>query len=452
VITPATTTFSTSTELAAVLGAERLLALDEDLVDVARRRVFDTLGALTGGRRVVASRALAGLNEGAARGGLLERVRDLVAAARCSEVDDIDRGSCTTPGSVAVPVALAVGAARGAADRDVLAGVVAGYEAMIRFGDSIDGARTMYRGVWPSYVAAPFAAAATTARVLGLDTERTTHALAIAATRTPGFAGKIAEDATSRWLTYGCAAADGVLAALAAEAGMAGDPRALDVGLPAAAAFDVDAGRFADDHAGAWRIERIDTKPICTARQAQSAVEAVQRAAAALGDRASGGLELIEVGLPAAYRGMVDQPAVSGRLASILSVQFQVAAALTREELLYDIARDDLALSQEGQRIMRELSVVVVDELTPLFPAVWPARVRLRTRSGDERVIEVHHPIGSAERPLDWAGLDEKYARMHAWDDETRARIGALCQGLDTDVDSPRAAMLNEEMDRDERR
>ena len=55
---------------------------------------------------------------------------------------------------------------------DLAAAIVAGYEAMIRLGAAIDGPSVLYRGIWPTYFAAPFGAAAVAARLFRLDGSR----------------------------------------------------------------------------------------------------------------------------------------------------------------------------------------------------------------------------------------------------------------------------------------
>ncbi len=381
--------------------AARVRAVGDVPGDTVGARVFDTLGALVAGLSVAATRALPPVP---GDGGLLADVRRLCAAVRCSEVDDFDRLSCTTPGSVAVPVALLVGAAEGGRVRE---GIVAGYEAMIAVGEAIDGPRALGQGTWPSYLGAPVAAAATTAVVLGLDAARTSHALAIAATRSVGAAGRVAGEPTSRWLIYGSAAADGVLAAFAAREGMLGDLDALRA-LPGATDGAFDAERLA----GAARITRVDVKPFCTARQALAAVEAARVARSELG---AGAVEEIEVAVPAAYRAMVDQPAPDARLTSIMSAQRQIALALTDDAGLYDVLRDDLRLPDGAAELMGVTRVVADDALTRLYPDVWPARVRMRVAGGGEAECLVRDPLGARERPLGWAELREKHARIGAW-------------------------------------
>jgi 2-methylcitrate dehydratase PrpD len=274
--------------------------------------------------------------------------------------------------------------------------------------------------VWPSHLGAPLSAAAAAAAVLGLDRERTAHALAIAATRAVGTAGRIAEEPTSRWLSYGCAAADGVVAARAAAAGMAGDLDALAGALPAATGLAVDADLLGEP-VGA--IARVDVKPFCTARQALAAVEAARLARSALG----GDVAEIEVAVPAAYRAMVDQPEPRARLTSIMSAQRQIAVALLDEDRLYDVARDDLSLPAGAEALMRVTRVVEDDALTALYPAVWPARVRLRGAGGEEAERLVGDPLGARERPLGWDDLRRKHTRIGAWGEGLDAAL-ALCR------------------------
>jgi len=409
----------------AVALAARLQALGEPDADTVRRRIFDTLGAIAAGRTTVASGVLERVVPAV---GPLDEIRAVCAAARASEIDDIDRLSPTTPGAVAVPVALVLAAARGASGEVVLGAVAAGYEAMVAVGDAIDGAHRLRAGVWPSYVAAPIAAAAAAARLLGLDADATAHALAIAATRTAGVAGRIADDATSRWLTFGAAAADGVLAALAAEAGMAGDLGVLDRALAAAAAGPVDPAALAGAGADGPAIERVEVKPFCTARQTQAAVEAARLAHAVLGGAP---VARADVHVPAAYRAMVDQPAPHGRLQSISSAQFQIAAALTGGAALYDVARRDVEPGPAARALMERIVVVADDALTPLYPRLWPARVRLVATDGREAVREVRDAPALAA----WRDLSAKHMRVGAWGRGLNRALDA-CRTLGTGDDA----------------
>lgn len=414
-------------ELALRTCAERTGVIEGALADIVRRRTFDTLGALAAGAEVDASGVFARMTD---RFGcpvnLLDRVRYLCAAVRCSEVDDIDRQSCTTPGSVSVPVSLVLAAARGVGGQDVLAAIVAGYEIMVSIGDALDGAKALYRGIWPSYFAAPLAAAAAAARVLAFDAERTAQALSIAATRVSRAAPRGRREPTSRWMAYGAAAADGVLATLAVEAGLEGDPETVESGLAAIASGGFDRSLADRSQEDTKRIERTDVKPFCTAAQTQAAVEAAQLAAAEVGEVA---IERIEVRVPETYRTMIDQPHPTDRLASIVSAQFQIAAALTQAPLLYEVQRRNPCLASAGQRLLPLIQVLADQELTALFPALWPAQVRITAADGRTTTHCVYQPEGCSRHNPGWEMLISKHKRLGA----LRANLEPVlevCRGL----------------------
>ena len=106
--------------------------------------------------------------------------------------------------------------------------IVAGYEAMIRLGLALDGPTILYRGIWPSYLAAPFGMAAAAARLLDLSADQTAHALALALTLAAPGVGHHNAPTGSRWFAIGGAARNGWLAAQAARAGFTSDVNLLD--------------------------------------------------------------------------------------------------------------------------------------------------------------------------------------------------------------------------------
>lgn len=423
-----------------VLGAAS--ALPDEAAQAAAQRVFDTLGALAAARDAGAWPARSG--ELASDGELLATVRRLCAITRSSEIDDIERQSCTTPGSLAVPVALALAAQRRRAGDDVpgsrlLAAVAAGYEAMVAVGEAVDGPFVLYRGVWPSYLAAPVAAAATAGRLLELPPEQFVNALAIAAARMAGVAGRPPREPTSRWFVFGCAAADGVAAALAAEQGWVGDPGILEPVLALQTGGEV---RAMVPPADLPAVARVDVKPFVTSRQGQAATQAARRAWADLGAADLAAVDSIQVGVPEAYRGMLDLPHVTDRLGSITSAQWQIAAALAEPALLYDVARPDPVPSAARARLMETVTVVADPELTPRFPRVWPGRVTVRLRDGREATREVTEPDGAADPAPDWDWLVAKHRALGGLGDNLDT-VCTLCRGLGSDTAVPANDLLN---------
>ena len=132
-----------------------------------RRHVADTLIAAVAGGRTTEGRALGTLLP---RATVSDTVGLQAAVIRHTEIDDIHTRSCTTPSSVTVPTALSLARELGEFDPvEVASAIWIGTELMTRLGAAIDGARVLYRGLWPTYFTAPLAAAAIAARMWRLD-------------------------------------------------------------------------------------------------------------------------------------------------------------------------------------------------------------------------------------------------------------------------------------------
>src|SRR5712691_9737974 len=188
---------------------------------VLELHVIDTAGAWIAGARTGEGAALIGLRAATRARGQADIALDLAtrcALARLSEIDDIDLASMTTPGAIVIPGALTLASTLPAAAADeVMAAMLAGYEVMTRLGRAIDGPQVLYRGIWPTYFAAPIGIAAVAARLLGLDDEAAAHALALALTLAAPGVGHHNAPTTARWLAVGNAARNGLAAALAAQ-------------------------------------------------------------------------------------------------------------------------------------------------------------------------------------------------------------------------------------------
>jgi len=145
---------------------------DERACAGVRLHAADLIGAWIAACGTAEGRALIGFRKDA--DALGDSLAINVALARLSEIDDIHLGAMITPGAIVLPSALTIAASLpDVADDDIAAAIVVGYEAMIRLGAAIDGPSVLFRGIWPSYFAAPFGAAAVAARLFRLDGKQT---------------------------------------------------------------------------------------------------------------------------------------------------------------------------------------------------------------------------------------------------------------------------------------
>lgn len=444
-------------------------ALSGAVADATRRRVFDTLGATAIGLAtaegrmlgdVFGHRAAAGSGSrahGQAAGADLsagsDHCRLLIGATRATEVDDIDIGSCTTVGSVVVPVALTFAAARESAaegtvnQAQTLASVAAGYEAMLRLGRAAGGATLIYRGVWPTYALAAFASAAVVAVGLGLEPAATANALGVGLQSFAPLSRNALAQPAYRQFALGCAATDGWLAARAAQAGLTPAPDAVETFGAAIAALagsnELDTAVLAADWPDA-AVAMVDSKTFPTSRQALASIEAFRELLPLRVSDVAG----IDVLVPAQYRDMVDQPAMpTSRLGSMLGVQYSMALAAAGSETLFDARRDALPGGALIEDWAAKVRVDADAELTRMFPQFWGGRVIVRLQSGERIVAEELEPRGSTAASLSWDAIEQKYVRIAAAGGcpECGPLLGelrAMCETFATGADGASAASL----------
>ena len=141
--------------------------------------------------------------------------------------DDSDLRTIVHCGTPLVATALAAAEHHGGSGADVLAAIVIGYELAGRIIDGMPGFRE--RGFHGSN-AAIFAATGAAGRLLRLDAEQMTHAIALTATSTGGLA-KAADTSVAREYHAGVATYNGIQAVRAAQRGYTAEERILEMRL-----------------------------------------------------------------------------------------------------------------------------------------------------------------------------------------------------------------------------
>lgn len=332
------------------------------------------------------------------------------ACIRLSEVDDIHRPSAVTASAIALPVALAmhdVAASRGTSTRRFFDAVFVGHTLSIQLALAMGGARLLAHGLWPSYLVAPFASAATAGRMMDLSPERMTHALAIALAQTPRGVGKSSGSRPARWLLFANGVKAGYLAALAAADGVDGDVGLLDAAWLQTVGGDLSDARLLvpEPH-----THELSIKPHCAAKQTLCAVHGLMALKAQGLDPES--IEAITVSVPPPYAQMIDrEPPSASRLASMVSVRWQLALAALRPELLDDVSRQifpgDRALLDFADKVRVEACADLDEE----YPSTWPARLSV-IASGRPHDILVKNSVGDPYTNFDIEGIKDKAKRI----------------------------------------
>jgi 2-methylcitrate dehydratase PrpD len=389
--------------------------------------VLDSLGAMLAGSGTQEGRALFRVTRSRQGRGVDDAIRTWTATTRSTEMDDIHLASCTTPGSVIVPAALALEIS---APQAFLGAVALGYEVVVRVGVAIEGPKVLGEGVWPTLFGAPLGAAAVASRALGLDAGATADALSTALAFSTGTSLPPKEEPTSRWLTLGAAAERGVLAARGAAEGLRGAPDLLEARGSTIAGVAVSGGLLLDDLGRRFRFREVGLKPYPVARQALAAVEACRALARDSG--APDEIERIAIAVPAAQRRVIDHPERPGaperRMASIVNVRYLAALAVLAPEKLHDVDRSPPFTSAAIQELASRVEVETAPELERYYPDRWPARVEIRWK-GKELSREVLAPAGDLESGYSWDEALDKFRRALA-PRMSQERIEALSRGI----------------------
>lgn len=376
-----------------------------------RLHVADTVAAWIASAQTTEGKALIAFRDRVSRGAA---VRDLgldlathCALVRLSETDDIHLRSMTTPGSIAIPAAMTLATQLpGVNSADVAPAMLAGYEAITRLGLLIDGPKVHYRGIWPTYFGAGFAAAAVASRLLRLPPTQTAHALALALTMASPSVGQHHAATTARWFSVGNAARNGLTAALAAQSGFTADLDILRSRLfPEVYGIEPNIAVMADS---VLVFPNVSLKPWCAARQTMAATQGLREILEA-GVRAGDISRVTAHVLPPHLR-MIDHGVTAGDRASYLtSLPYQLSVAALQPGTGPEFAIGEPPPSTRA--FMARIKVVADETLLADYPSHWPALIVVETASGrQERLI--NSIPGDPERSFTEDDVQAKFKRF----------------------------------------
>lgn len=413
--------------LAEFLADAAFDALPAAAIEAATTIVLDTLGCALGAvgtpeARIAWSvtRSLSG-EPRASLIGTASRTSEYLAAfangitSHTIELDDTHRESITHVATGVVPAALAVGEARGASGRDLLAAVVLGYEASARIALAIQPSH-WERGFHSAGTCNAFGAAAAAGHLLGLDRDRMTSALGLAGTQAGGLLESIFfEGDMSKRLNPGRAAANGVMAALLAAEGFTGPATVLEgpFGFLRATADLPTPERITRDLGTVYEITRTSLKPYACCRYYHSAIDAYFALRAEHDVRPDDILAIESRSFERAVRTRPHRARPVSVGDAQMSLPYSLAVAILRgrvETADFDERRlGDPRIGALAERIR----VVADPELSDLFPReAWGNKLSVTLRDGRTLTARVDLPKGEPEFPMSPAEVDDKFHRL----------------------------------------
>ncbi len=406
-------------ELAAFTSALRYADLPAATVDMAKRLLLDGLGCMLAG-----SRGALGLNATAmvrGMGGLPQAtlITDLQPASvrdaafvngMCLYsvgLNDIHKPAGAHPGGCIIPALLAVGEWQRTPGEVLLAAMTAGYEVAGRVGRAVYPSHRK-RGFHPTGTCGTFGAAATAARLLGLDAAHMASALGIAGSQAAGLY-ECHHDGTSTFIFHaGRAAQNGVEAALLTQAGFTGPATVLEgsKGFFRATSDVFDVAAAMAGFGQKFELDATSFRPYygCNSTIAASGATAQMLNSTRINPEQVGHVTAYCHPVVAQDNGDGDPQTL---IAARLSLPFNVALVLVNGDVLSTDLDEQTMWNARIRGLLPKIEVVVDTKMTR-----YGCRVHLRTTDGrvDERTIR--EPRGSDASPLLWVDVVEKFHRL----------------------------------------
>ena len=317
------------------------------------------------------------------------------------------------PSTVLVPAILAEGEALATSGSAMLAAYVAGYETWAELAWR-DPGHHHRKGWHPTGIFGPIGAAAACASLRRLDAQRTTYALALAASQSSGVMANFGT--MTKPFHAGRSAHSGLIAARLAEAGFTASPDALEhpQGFLSAVspAGEVDRETPAHGLGSEWKIVKyrlgIKKYPACycTHRALDAMLELLGRHLLKPEE-----IERITVSLSDTHSLILRNHRPQTGLEAKFSMEFAMAAAMIARRAGLAEYTDGFVRRPDVQDLMRRVFVETNQNYDPEVSgaSVWDqVRVELRT-GGTIESEKVSRAKGHADRPLSESELFEKF-------------------------------------------
>lgn len=333
------------------------------------------------------------------------------AASHMVEMDDLHRESILHPAAAIIPAVLAAAEAEGVSGKEFLAALAVGYEVGIRV--AVAAGASHYKFWHTTGTCGTFGAAAGAGRILRLSPEQMTWALGSAGTQAAGLWAFLVENAMSKQLHPGKAAANGLLAALLAEEGFTGARSILESekGFFRATSKDFREDLCLRGLGEEFFFERNSLKYHASCGHTHSAIDATLEATKG---KPMGPEEVswVKVRLYQAAIDLLGEVEPKSPYLAKFSLPFCIASALRYGRVGLEAFCEERLGDEDLRALMEKIQIQADSYLSSLFPRMWPARVEIQSSDGELKVGACDHPKGDPENPLTRDEAEEKFRWM----------------------------------------
>jgi len=336
-------------------------------------------------------------------------------AGHAFELDDIHKESIIHPGSLALPVALALAESKAdASGRELLTAMIAGYEVGARVGNAAT-VRLLLKGFHPQGTSGVFTAAASAARMLGLDPGRTLHAFGIAGSQAGGLMAA-QEGAMVKRFHSGRAAQSGVYSALLAQRGFTGIEDVLEAAYGGYLVTHSDEPAPQKLTAGlgsTWETLNVGYKPYAAVTSIHTALDALAQIMRE-NKLSADDVAAVEAGLSqATYVHCAWEYKAQGVTAAQMNLYYGLAMIALDGTAFVDQYREERLNDPCVLAFVPRIRASVDPQIEAMGAAFrHGARVKVTTRDGRSFSAELLNRRGSAENPLKPEEIDHKFRQV----------------------------------------
>ena len=326
------------------------------------------------------------------------------------EIDDTELVGKLHPGCVVIPSALAIGEREAISGKEFILAVVVGYDVGVRIGAAAFS--IIDRGLHPTGVVGPFAAAATTSKILGFNKHQVLNALGIAGSETSGPMEYTKTGGSVKRLHAGFAAQEGIRAAFLAQRGITGPPTILEgqSGFCQAVANEYVLEEITKDLGEKFRILWTGTKPYCCCAAQHAAIDAVSGIAKEH-EVSPEEIEEIIVGVPMFVLRMVATIVEPEDITGMqFSGSFNVALRLVKGSNSFTDYTEENRRDPEIRSLVKRVHFVFDEELEKVpRGGQTPTKATMRLKSGTTYHKRVDFAKGTVQNPMTREELGDKF-------------------------------------------
>ncbi len=402
--------------------------LPSEVVEATKKEILDLLGVALGGVNQPGATHVCELvkewggKEESSIIGCKQKVPAPNAAqanatmAHALDFDDVHEAAVMHPGIASIPVVMAVGEAQGKlSGKEMIASTALGVDMMCRLALATTPGKSPIDLGWHLTSLFGFmGSAATAARVMGLDEEKTVNAIGIGYHQCGGNGQCVKDGALAKRLGPGFAIKGGITAALLAKMGVTG----------AKNSFEGEWGLYKQYMDGDYSPEiltkdlgkrfegmNVAIKPYPCCRGIHPAIDAGLALATEQNIRGNDIKEIV-LSVTDAHLALLCQPLDAKKsprspVDAQFSIPWGVASAIVGRRVGLDDFTDSAIRNRAVLEVTQKMRVEVDNSLHK--PGPEPTRVKVITNDGKTFAKVVENPLGSLERPMSFDDCARKF-------------------------------------------